>query len=90
MIFIFFLIFLIIQFFIRLRIVKAYEKLKSKKVQFDLRKILSSTEEKQKILRNYPESKEEINTFINYLRYSIGLVVVLLIIVIISLVNYYL
>jgi hypothetical protein len=69
---------LFLNLYFRYRVLKVYRKLVQAKVDFGAAHIFNKEKLEAEILPRYPASREDILTFVNYLRYSVKMATVLI------------
>ncbi len=62
---------LFVNIYFRVRVMKYYKNLLKAKVEFDLSHVLNKKKLEAEILPRYPESQDDIHAFINHLRTSV-------------------
>ncbi|MFZ1703358.1 MAG: hypothetical protein WAT79_03375 [Saprospiraceae bacterium] len=84
----FFAALLFLNLFFRWKVIKIYKNLVNKKVEFKSVDILKSDKKMAVVYATYPDSVEDIKRFIRYIRISVGMAV--LIVLLITLLGYFL
>ncbi len=79
-----FLVFLILQFYFRVRVLKIYKRLIKNKVQFGSKHILNKKKMEKEILSRYPEHKEDILKFVQEMRFSLQIASLLIVLIFIA------
>lgn len=73
-----FIAMLFVNVYFRIKVFKSYKKLIQAHVEFGVMHIFDKDKMAQEILPKYPNSKEDILTFVHHLRYSIKMASVLI------------
>ena len=86
-----FLALLFLNFYFRWKVLKLYHYLTKHHIEFEAAHVFSMEKLREEILPKYPESKEEIVTFVKYVRFSVKMASILIILTIIfgSILMYY-
>jgi hypothetical protein len=69
---------LFLNVYFRVRVLKTYKILVQNEVEFGPSHIFNQKKMEQEIYPQYPQFKEEIETFVNHMRYSIRMATVLI------------
>ncbi len=72
---------LFISFYFRWKVLKIYHYLIANKVEFSAEHILNKAKLKEEIIPLYPDSEKEILTFVNYVRYSLRIASILIVLI---------
>jgi len=64
--------------FFRVKVFKAYQNLVRNRVEFGPRHLFDKKKMEEEVLPKYPHMREEIETFVRHLRYSIRMATVLI------------
>ncbi len=73
-----FIAMLFLNVYFRIKVLKTYRKLVQNRVEFGAAHIFNKMKMEQEIYPKYPEMKNEIETFVNHLRYSMRMATVLI------------
>jgi hypothetical protein len=73
-----FIAMLFINVYFRVKVLKTYNKLVRNEVEFGARHIFNKERMEEEVFPRYPHMKNEIETFVNHLRYSIRMATVLI------------
>ena len=72
---------LFVNFYFRWKVIKLYHYLQEQRIEFRPEHIFSRRKLKEEVLPKYPDSRKEIETFVNYLHFSMkmasGLIVLI-------------
>ena len=69
---------LFVNVYFRIKVIKSYRRLVAKRVEFGAVHVFNMTRLQAEVLPKYPESRDDILTFVQNLRYSIRMATVLL------------
>jgi hypothetical protein len=72
---------LFINIYFRVKVFAAYKILVKNKVEFGASHIFSKSKMEQEILPRYPKMRVEIETFVNYLRFSMRMAMLLILLI---------
>ncbi len=72
---------LFVNFYFRWKVIKVYHYLTDHKIEFSAGHIFNRQKLKDEILPKYPDSKEEILSFVNYIHFSVKMAAALLFLV---------
>jgi hypothetical protein len=72
---------LFVNFYFRWKVIKVYHYLTDHKVEFNAEHIFNRRRLKEEILPRYPESQQQIISFVNYIHFSIKMASALLFLV---------
>jgi len=73
-----FIAMLFLNVYFRVRVFKVYKRLVQNRVEFGAAHVFDRARLEEEILPKYPNEKEDIETFIRHLRYSISMATVLI------------
>ncbi len=73
-----FIAMLFLNLYFRVKVFKTYRKLVDNRVEFGASHIFNKEKMEQEIFPKYPHMKEEIQTFVRHMRYSIRMATVLI------------
>jgi hypothetical protein len=76
-----FLAMLFLNVYFRVKVLAAYKVLVQNRIEFDFSHVFNSEKMRQEVLEKYPEHTQEIQTFIGYMRRSIHMATVLMLII---------
>jgi ABC-type Fe3+ transport system permease subunit len=77
----FFVALLFVNFYFRWRVLKIYHYLTARKIEFSTEHIFNRKKLKADILPKYPDSQQEILTFVNYIHFSVKMASALVLLV---------
>lgn len=69
---------LFVNVYFRVRVLKTYKKLVQNKVEFGAAHLFNKKRMEEEIFPRYPHMKEDIQTFVNYMKYTIKMASVLI------------
>lgn len=72
---------LFVNVYFRVKVFKAYKVLVERRIEFDTKHLLSPKKMETEVVPKYPDSKEEIMTFANHVRYSINMASMLIVLI---------
>lgn len=72
---------LFVNFYFRWKVIKVYHYLTDRKIEFNAEHIFNRRRLKEEILPKYPESQQQIITFVNYIHFSVKMASALLFLV---------
>jgi hypothetical protein len=72
---------LFVNFYFRWKVIKVYHYLTDRKIEFNAEHIFNRRRLKEEILPRYPESQQEIMSFVNYIHFSVKMASALLFLV---------
>ena len=72
---------LFLNLYFRVKVIKSYRRLVAREVEFGAVHVFNRQRLEEEVLPQYPESREDILTFVHHLRYSIRMATVLLLLI---------
>lgn len=75
---------LVVNVYVRLKVIKHYKYLVNNKVVFDQQHILDTRRLKHEILPKYPQHKTQIEAFVNHIRTSVKIAAILVSLIVIT------
>jgi len=69
---------LFVNFYFRWKVIKVYQALVQKKVDFTAEHIFNPNKLEREILPKYPEAADDIRTFVHYLKFSFKMAAILI------------
>ncbi|TVR86688.1 MAG: hypothetical protein EA411_09825 [Saprospirales bacterium] len=72
---------LILNLYFRLKVFKQYRNLVRNEVQFKTRDIFNSETMEREVYPKYPEHEESIRKFVRYIRFSIRMAIILIVLI---------
>jgi hypothetical protein len=76
-----FVLLLFVNIYFRLKVIRAFRKLKDNKINFDASNLFDSGKLSEIMSKNPPEIRQSIADFSKYLRYSISMVIALIVLI---------
>jgi hypothetical protein len=81
---------LFLNIYFRMKVIKVYKVLVKARVEFDTSHLLNLEKMEKEVIPNYPKYQNEIRTFIQNIRFSIKIAIILLLLIsVLSAVLYY-
>lgn len=72
---------LFVNVYFRWKVMKIYQKLVQQKVDFTAEHIFNPNKLEREVLPKYPDSAEEIKTFIHYMKFSFKMAAILIVLI---------
>jgi len=72
---------LFVNIYFRVKILKVYKKLVNKGVEFDAKHVFNQKKLKEEVFPKYPDSVNDIQTFSKYMKFTISMATVLIILI---------
>lgn len=77
-----FLAMLFLNFYFRWKVLKLYHYLTRNQIEFEASHVFSLEKLREEVLPRYPDSREQIETFVKYVRFSVKMASILIILTI--------